>query len=74
MPGSGPTLPLGPGLNVQGQGQGLHPYSSDFHRRCHLSALSLEFILDQDIRRAEAQGPAQGVFPWQQEVAWKRLY
>lgn len=62
-------------------GAGLHPHSSDFHRRLRLSVLSLEFILDQAIRRAEAQRhrcrtqcPAQGVLPWQQEVAWKRLY
>lgn len=44
-------------------GAGLHPHSSDFHRRLRLSVLSLEFILDQAIRRAEAQVPYTGSCP-----------
>lgn len=71
-PGSGPTLPLWSGLYVQGQGRGLHPHSSDFHRGLHLSVLSLEFILDQAIRRAEAQVPYTGSCPGSVPLAARR--
>lgn len=57
-------LPLEPGLYVQGHGEGcLQPHSPDSHRRCHLSALSLEFILGHAIRKAEAQLPQTGSCP-----------